>query len=492
MIMLDYFDSAQPQGEKPIPYDPRTKSEPIMKLIESTALIKKQNERAMSLTLSNQPEKSAESNRESEMAWELLLNDEKIPEDASSFREWNKEITDADPAIEKDLTRTRTDHPRMRDPATQQALREIAAFFCFSNKIEYQQGHLELIAPFLLSKKEFDTSLCYACFSSFMRKCYSNFLIASNITESPQLPYLNAALEFCDLMVQYHIPKVSEVLRTRGIDCRAFALSWIITLFAKGTPISVVYRTFEYYLQREDKQFFFYLIVAMLAMSSKDLMKLSWDDDSDNTQLIKYLNHHIKADTLRDADCVKYWFELADKIKKNTPKSFETHFINLSFQTGAIDNLEVALPYVYPAEIINFILKKTKKISLRPLARDIQFVILDLRRKKEHGYVPCTVDLPTSIYKSGDVVVKELLKGQCRSSKDVHFCLMMTGDGDEQENKMGKVVCEELMKSEKNHVSLLFGGFKGLIEEIAKRKGEIDLRKKEKNFFQKFKRVFGH
>ena len=46
--------------------------------------------------------------------------------------------------IQKDLNRTRSEMPLLRKEAVQKCLRDLAAFYCYSNNVPYQQGLLEV------------------------------------------------------------------------------------------------------------------------------------------------------------------------------------------------------------------------------------------------------------------------------------------------------------------------------------------------------------
>ena len=443
----------------------------------------------------NGSQQSAGLNLNLNLNWTPYLKDEKVAQDKFNFQKWDKGLIPADKLIEKDLPRTRADLPLMKDPRVQKMLRDIAAFYCVSNNVEYQQGLLEIVAPFLLFKtKDFHTADCYAYFNSFMRKYFPNILTPKTINHSMKLPHLTTALTFCELMIQYHLSEIGQGLTKNMVDVRTFVTAWIMTLFTKGTPIKLVFEIFDYYIKREDKLFFFYLVVGLLAMNEKTILKLIADDD--NSMLIKYLNQSIKAETLVDSDSVKKWFEMADTIKKTTPKSLEIYLNCLGFTGDAflsLENIKELLDcsrgkilYVYPSEIIAFI-RTQKEQPAKTGDREINFKILDLRKNKEGKCIPYSIDMPSKIYKDHSLVVP-LLQTVLVEEKNSHICLMVTGDEDKEENEMAIAILEFLITNNKNYLSMLLGGYNSLIAEMEKKKVTQVI--EDKSIFQKFKEIF--
>lgn len=60
---------------------------------------------------------------------------------------------------------------------TMTLLKRITTFYCVQNRVQYQQGLLEVVIPFaLLRRKDFETRKCYAYFNAFMRKFFPRVL----------------------------------------------------------------------------------------------------------------------------------------------------------------------------------------------------------------------------------------------------------------------------------------------------------------------------
>lgn len=50
-----------------------------------------------------------------------------------------------------------------------------------------------------------------------------------------ELPHLNAAISYCYVLLNYHTPVVCTIMNEKGMDLRAFATPWVMTLFTKFT-----------------------------------------------------------------------------------------------------------------------------------------------------------------------------------------------------------------------------------------------------------------
>ena len=136
----------------------------LVEELKSNLLMEKQNS-------------DANSSYKVNLGWKKYLADEGVISDRVRFKNWNRDPFPGDLQVEKDLSRTRTEIPVMNKESVRKSLRDVAAFYCISNGVDYQQGLLELIAPFLLLKsKHFRTADCFAYFNSFMRNCFTSIL----------------------------------------------------------------------------------------------------------------------------------------------------------------------------------------------------------------------------------------------------------------------------------------------------------------------------
>jgi hypothetical protein len=50
------------------------------------------------------------------------------------------------------------------------------------------------------------------------------------------------------------------------LDITLIVTPWIMTLFAKGTPIKLVYLIFDFYIQKNKQEYMFYMVTALIIM----------------------------------------------------------------------------------------------------------------------------------------------------------------------------------------------------------------------------------
>ena len=438
------------------------------------------------------------------LEWKRYLNDNGIISDTFSFKNWDKSPFLEDKQIEKDIPRTRTEIPALKQPEVRKCLRDLAAFYCLINSVDYQQGLCEIIAPFLLLKNStFRTADCFAYFNSFMRNYFTAILTPKKLNKKNELPHLQTAFKYCDLIIQYHCAELSKLFKRKTIDIRMFATSWIMTLFMQGTPIDLVYEILDQYIQRRDKSFFFYLVVALLKFGEEKISTLA--KEKEDTVLLKYLNMNMKNELLKDVEQVRIWFQLADGIKLTTPKSFELALKNLGFMGDNFMSTEnwqellngpkISILYVFPSETVNYLIEHTtmtpedrSKIGSK-YDRDIEFRFLDIRRIKEKGFLPFSVEVPVKVYKD-QLLLQKYLNDISSYEHGVHLCIMKTNNKDEMEGQLAQLLIDQLTKNNKNSISVLYGGFQGILREIEKRKINIELYQKESDFFRSFLQLF--
>jgi hypothetical protein len=104
-------------------------------------------------------------------------------------------------------------------------LKRIVTFYCIQNRINYQQGLLEVLIPFaLLHRKDFETRKCYAYFNSFMRKYFPRVLTQKTIDNRKELPHAILAITLSQILLRFHEPSIYETLKNHEIP-----LSMVVT-----------------------------------------------------------------------------------------------------------------------------------------------------------------------------------------------------------------------------------------------------------------------
>ena len=74
--------------------------------------------------------------------------------------------------------------------------------------------------------------------------------------------------------------------------------------------------------------------------------------------------------------------------------------------------------------------------------------------------------------------------------KRLIYAIMTSNDRDEHENRLAIVLFELLIHNSDKHVSLIFGGFTGVVQDAEKSKAKVVLHKKEPGFFKKLFNLF--
>ena len=82
---------------------------------------------------------------------------------------------------------------------------------------------------------------------------------------------------------------------------------WIMTLFAKGTPITLVFSIFDKFMKRKNPNYIFYLTCALFKIKTNTILNIL-DQEPDN--LIIYMNKKMKD--FRNENDIAELFTLAD------------------------------------------------------------------------------------------------------------------------------------------------------------------------------------
>ncbi|KAL4449305.1 hypothetical protein ABPG74_015687 [Tetrahymena malaccensis] len=269
--------------------------------------------------------------------WKKYLYDENTQIEVIKFKKWDRNLDFPDQQVlQRDLNRTRNQEEYFKKEKTQQNLQLIATFYCINNQVNYQQGMLDIIAPFLLLRSPtFKLPKCYAYFNAFMNKYFPEVLKARISDKGKSLPHANCSIALCKILLKYHSQKLSKLLVELDIDLSATVTQWILTMFSQGTRLDLVYLIYDEYLKRGNCNYIFYLAIGLILNQEEKIWEL-YDEDQDN--VIIFFNKKIK--NLETKESVYKLFSKADQIKKNTPRSFE-HFIdNIGFNDHSILSIE--------------------------------------------------------------------------------------------------------------------------------------------------------
>jgi len=436
--------------------------------------------------------------------WGQYLKDDKYILDLTNFERNRKSChSSKNIAIKKDLNRTRAEDAYFQKKSNLGALLEVASFYCEFNNIEYQQGLLEIITPFVkLRSQSFRTRHCYAHFASFMRNYFPNILTPILVNGITELPHLNATINYCGVLISYHANKVSNVLRELDLDIRTFITPWILTLFCKGTKMNLIYEIFTRYMEERDKLFIIYLVVALILQKENEL--ISYFEKKEETQLLVYLTRKLKEDAITSSHDIESLFREARRIKSQTPRSFETIISQIGLLKTQMLSLQECSDYlaqvkepimqIYPFEAANFLISKNFLILEEGDAvsnKEIDFKFLDCRLKKDEGVLPNSLELPEAAFTNFEDL-KSFVKDSCSTETNSHFILLKTSNCDREEDSLIQTIIHLLRAEDKNYVSIATGGFKAIVKEMEQRNISVPLIRKKKYLLMERIRSFFH
>ncbi|KRX01778.1 Rab-GTPase-TBC domain [Pseudocohnilembus persalinus] len=418
--------------------------------------------------------------------WKKYLFDENLLTEVLKFEEWDRKDLNFPEAntLKKDLNRTRNEDPFFKKEKTQKKLQLIATFYCKQNYVNYQQGMLELVIPFLLlERKDFKLSKCYAYFSSFMNNFYPKFLIQKPLTLTVELPFLTLAIQFCEILLNYHCPRIYTILQECDINLSLAVTSWIVTLFAKDTKIQLVYEIFDQFIKKKQPNFVFYLIIGLIYQNQQKIYDTVEEDED---LLLQLFNKGLK--NLQNKQQISEWFQLAEQIQQNTPQSFE-HLLNIcDFNKKSVmsqNEIQFILNFqvynrflpLYPQEIyINDYIQKEKKSPKKEQKKDeksspqkpqikpkydknFSLTVIDLSKKQPKFPLKNEKISQPFNKKSNEIIIKQILEN---IDKQTHICLLVQNFQNQNDPDIQEAF--EILKLLQNeygrqYVSILLGGF---------------------------------
>jgi len=349
--------------------------------------------------------------------------------------------------------------------------------YCASHNLSYLSGFLELMAPFfILHSSGLPIEHCYAYFACFMRKYFPyKFLVSNVLTIEERGKWIQNFSLYLGNLLTYHSRKIANLFQEAQLETFTFGYSWIFTFFFIHTKLEVVYEILNQYFAEGDQQFFAYLFVAIIL--SKE-------------NVIQYVTRYLLSDAFSTKENVTNIFELARKLRDETPLTFENVLKQFYIQNEPAVEPSSILE-IHPSEIVDFWLKKNHfnwKDNQNPDKedqKDIEFKILDLRC--ELGTSP----LPDSSRLKGGSKFREradlILERICADFPMSHKCILQLGDTATDEEKPN--VEYVIKKLESNRVSIIKGGFEGILEELRRRNIDSTIIQNRKLSF--FERLLG-
>lgn len=223
-------------------------------------------------------------------------------------------ISEADKrTILADVQRTRGSDPAFKEqPEMHKRLENLLTNFCVQEGVGYTQGLHEVAAVFAFlqsaapANADFNDAAMLSCFVAFVQKFMPYF------HEGEAFVALHISLLFFRQLILYHHPDLHNQLEDAGVSPFVYATPWFITLFAARTPLTVLLRLWDRYIERDDSSFLPFLAVAMLVGEKSSIIAAGKDEAHSAVG-----KAGIK--TMRQLDEV--WAK-AEALHAQTPRSF--------------------------------------------------------------------------------------------------------------------------------------------------------------------------
>ena len=246
--------------------------------------------------------------------------------------------------INQDVLRTRADEPFFRYPFVKCILKQTLIRFCSHHRIDYMQGLNEILAPVLtLNTISFDASK-YSIpsggddvvdnddYSDVKHPFGINLIIFEKLMAkmSPTtfstrgVNAIQVQLTAFHLLLTYHEPVLSMILRKEGMTPDIYAMSWLITLFARRQPISRALHIWDILLQLNTPHISVFLAVALIR-SHKNKILSSCADALPETLVAMKFESDDEIDTV---------FADALRMLQSTPRGIINELEKLGFSTA--------------------------------------------------------------------------------------------------------------------------------------------------------------
>ena len=195
-------------------------------------------------------------------------------EDASEFERWDKDCdVEYRSSIVSDIKRCSV----WKRPNHQQLgkyLLQITVFYCENSNVEYTQGMLDIVIPFLyLKSKHFALKEVYSHVKKFMKVFIHNTIHSSHDGKQKWLPYLHCSLTLCQILLKYHDIELFNHLKKYQIKMEFFCTGWILTNFSRLVQFPLVYELIEIILYERDELLALYFVIALLKIQKNRILK---------------------------------------------------------------------------------------------------------------------------------------------------------------------------------------------------------------------------
>lgn len=169
--------------------------------------------------------------------------------------------------IRKDAERTRGEFPCFFSEEGQARISALLTYYCLrghtaqsalgagagsANAVVYRQGLNEILAGVLMAAPEFAGRGTLEGMSDGLAMALLSRLVALyaprvyTAASDPGLVSLQCSLQLFRLFLQYHDPGLANFLSSYSCSVELFATSWLLTLFARSTPLPCALALFDF------------------------------------------------------------------------------------------------------------------------------------------------------------------------------------------------------------------------------------------------------
>lgn len=97
-----------------------------------------------------------------------------------------------------------------------------------------------------------------------MNKYFPKVLEWNILKGQKQLAHVLSAIQFCEILLKYHCADFyNRILKLDDFNLSMVVTPLIMTLFAKGTSIQLVFLIFDEYMKRHNPNYIFFMVAAL-------------------------------------------------------------------------------------------------------------------------------------------------------------------------------------------------------------------------------------
>ena len=286
--------------------------------------------------------------------------------------------------IHRDVCRTRVGMIRIK-PEYRQHLTLLLDVYCRSRGVEYKQGLNELLLPLLVLCEESQDATLDTCYNLFYAL---NHRFLPSIFSHSDFESLRCLFRAFRLLLLYFDPQLGTHVDRSGILPELYATAWFITLFARDTPLELLWCVWDFYLVEDDPYLHYFLALALLMQERERLLLL------DGGQLPIALRRLHLSNLLP-------LLSTARTLRQQTPPSLLNHLHVLSSPSSTAQVLEMRATYdsLLPAICVPTAELVQQAHSDVSVSGAVKYLLLDIREKRqwENGHIATAVHVNPSV-----------------------------------------------------------------------------------------------